>query len=81
LTEGDGVILQFDLDTPSDVRVRVYTTALRRVASWENKEVPPGTKLALFMKDPDGVPFANGLYHVVVETNKGRFPGKLLILK
>ncbi|HVZ81047.1 MAG TPA: discoidin domain-containing protein [bacterium] len=69
------------LDAPADVRVRVYTTSLRKVLDLAYASVPAGQDVPLPVKNGQGVPLANGLYYVTVETSRGLSTLKWLVLR
>lgn len=77
------VTLQITLTAPaSRVTVSVYTTAFRRVNEITLTNLPAGTtEEALPLMDRSGVPLANGLYYIVIQTPQGRFLAKLLVLR
>jgi hypothetical protein len=66
----------------TDVKIRVYTTAFRKVQELDYSALaPPDPKLILPLVDKWGVKMANGIYYVVVTTNQGRYFAKWLILR
>ena len=66
---------------PSDVTVKIYTVAFRKVVERTYENIPSGTAVPLELADRWGTPLASGLYYVVVDTNTGRSTGKLIILR
>jgi hypothetical protein len=65
----------------SDVKVRIFTLAFRKVQEYTQPQVPAGTDVPISLIDKWGKPLASGLYYVVVQTSQGRTIGKLLILR
>jgi hypothetical protein len=65
----------------SDVRVKIFTLAFRKVQDNTYRQLPSGTDVSLSLTDKWGKPLASGLYYVVVQTSQGRSIGKLLILR
>jgi hypothetical protein len=75
-------ILLIPVNTVTDVKVKIFTVAFRKV--WETSVPsvgPPGSQLTLPLTDKWGTPLANGVYYVVVETDLGFYKAKWLILK
>lgn len=67
----------------STVRVRLYTTAYRKVF---DTEISPSTplgpaELVLPLRGPSGEPLANGLYHLRLTSPAGEVRGKILVLR
>ncbi len=63
------------------VRVEIFTLAFRKVNEIDLTQVPAGTtSVSIPLTDKGGIPLANGLYYVVVQTPQGRFVAKLLVL-
>ena len=77
------VTLQLTLTSPAQqVTITVYTTSFRRVNGITLPDLPAGTRdIALSLTDRSGVPLANGLYYILVQTPQGRFIVKLLVLR
>jgi hypothetical protein len=73
-------VLVLPAGTTGDVLVRIYTTALRRVAEERYPEVTAPV-LRLPLRDRKGAPLSNGVYHVVLETSGGRMTTKWLVLR
>jgi hypothetical protein len=74
--------LVIPLSAATDVKVKIYTTAFRKV--WEgdySTMQPPGQTVTLPLKDNRGASLANGLYYVVVSTDQGLAKVKWLILR
>ncbi|HVZ79369.1 MAG TPA: glycoside hydrolase family 9 protein [bacterium] len=69
------------LNAPTDVQVRVFTTAFRLVAEKNIHNMTPGSLVKLDPMDQWGSPLASGLYYVVVKTPTGKTVGKILILR
>ncbi len=80
VTGGD-VTLNPGLSATSDVTVSILTTAFRRVNLESFPKVPAGATVTVVLTDRMGVPLANGLYYVAVQTAQGRSILKLLILR
>ncbi len=80
VTIGGTVTLHLFLAGPSDVKVQIFTLTSRKVQEEVFPQVPVGTDLTLSLVDKWGTPLANGLFYVVVNTNRVRWVGKLLIL-
>jgi hypothetical protein len=77
------VTIQVSLGSPaSQVTIEVFTLAFRKVNTITLSNVPAGiSDIALPLTDREGMPLANGLYYVVVQTPQGRFITKLIILR
>jgi hypothetical protein len=61
------------------VEVKIFTIAFRRVSD-KTFVLPAGTQnIPIELKGRTGAPLANGLYYIVVQTNKSRFIEKLII--
>ena len=75
------VVLQIHLASTSQVQVRLFTTAFRRVREELMPHQSVGVPILLDLNDDSGSPLASGLYYVVVDTNLGRSIGKLLVLR
>jgi FlgD Ig-like domain len=75
--------LQFNLPNPaSQVQVKLFTTAFRRVRETSLGAEPAGFfQVPLTLRDDRGTPLANGLYYVVVSTPRGFSVARLLILR
>ena len=74
--------LVIPLAASTDVKIKIYTTAFRKV--WEgdySAMSPPGQTVALPLRDAWGANLANGLYYVVVSTDQGTSKTKWLILR
>ncbi len=65
----------------SNVSIEIFTTAFRKVADLTYYNVQPGVSVPIPLADEWGTPLANGLYYVVVQTNRGRNILKLLVLR
>jgi sugar lactone lactonase YvrE len=70
-----------NLASPSDVNVKVFTLAFRRVIEREFPQVQPGAVLTITLTDDWGGPLANGLYYVVFSTPQNRIIRKLIVLR
>jgi hypothetical protein len=76
------VTLQVTLSTAGQARIEVFTLAFRMVNEITLPNVPAGTtNVALPLTNREGMPLANGLYYVVVQTPQGRFIVKLLVTR
>ena len=77
------VTLQFTLSQPAGkVFIKLFTPAFRKIQETALTYVPAGlVKVSLDLEDAHGMPLANGIYYVVVETDQTRMIGKLLILR
>ena len=70
------------VNSATTLKVKIFTAAFRKV--WEGDYsgiAPPEYKMTLPLADKWGVPLANGLYYVKVDTNLGFYRIKWLILK
>jgi hypothetical protein len=66
----------------AQVKVRVFTTAFRKVYEADQSHVPPGNfTLPLPLQDEGGRPLANGLYYLLVESPQGKTVIKLLVIR
>jgi hypothetical protein len=63
-----------------EVRVEVFTSAFRKVASFDFPNTPSGVAVVLVLQDDHGVPLANGIYYVRVRTPGGHSMAKLMVL-
>ncbi len=64
------------------VRVEIFTTAFRKVNEIDRYQVPAGVILVpIPLSDKAGMPLANGLYYVVVQTPQKRMITKLIVLR
>jgi hypothetical protein len=81
--QGDTTNLMIRLaSSASEVSIRLFTTAYRKVSETVLKDVPAGVhRVEISLRDPKGGMLANGCYHLVVVTPRGRAIGKLLILR
>ena len=78
--DGKGVTLSLTLGSSGDVRVRFFTTALRKIEDF-TYSLPAGpVDLGLSLRDGRGKPISNGLYYVVVDVGGRRVDLKLLVL-
>jgi hypothetical protein len=75
------VHLQVPLTSLSNLTVRIYTTAFRRVQEEPFSQIPPGQVINLTLEDERGNPLANGLYYLVIEAQGKRWVTKLLITR
>ncbi|HJT24854.1 MAG TPA: T9SS type A sorting domain-containing protein, partial [bacterium] len=68
-------------DTDEDVRLKVFTTAFRKVL---DSTIPAGTTAGnypLELKDNWGIPLANGLYYLVINRGEGVVVKKMIVLR
>ena len=82
--KGSGpVSVQFILNIPaSEVSLKVFTTAFRKIQETDLSNVPSGViQTPLNLTGPQGVPLANGLYYLLVTTRQGHAVGKLLVIR
>ena len=63
----------------SDVNVKIFTVAFRKVKEQNYSNIPSGQAVPLELTDRWGTPLASGMYYVMVNTNGGRSFGKLLV--
>ena len=63
----------------SDVNVKLFTIAFRKVLEANFGQVPNGTAVTVDLTDKWGTPLASGIYYVVVNTSAGKSVGKLLL--
>ena len=77
------VMIQIGFTNQVDwVKVRVFTTAFRKVKEKTYNNVSAGLgNLTLDLSDNWGAPLANGIYFVLITTPDSKFERKLLILK
>jgi hypothetical protein len=80
-SHGEAVTVNPGLTGLSDVRVQVFTTAYRKVQDQLFPQMAPGMILAIKPYDKWGTPLANGLYYLVLTSNKGRWIGKWLVTR
>ncbi|HET9869559.1 MAG TPA: glycosyl hydrolase family 28 protein [bacterium] len=67
---------------PDDVRLRLFTTAFRKVKTQDLGPMSAGTQdIVLALTDDRGIPLANGLYYLEVSDPQGTALGKLLVLR
>jgi hypothetical protein len=65
----------------SDLKIRMFTTAYRKVWEGDFSQVPVGTEnFEIGLRDKKGTSLANGVYYIVVDTFKRRFISKLLLV-
>jgi hypothetical protein len=81
--KGGTVQINFVLATASsDVKIRVFTTAFRKVKTVDLGPLPAGASdPTLPLTDEQGRPLANGLYYVEVSDSQGNSIGKLMVLR
>jgi hypothetical protein len=63
------------------VKVEIFTTAFRKVNTLDFSHQAGGSDVALPLTDGQGLPLANGVYYVLVQSPAGRSIEKLLILR
>jgi hypothetical protein len=73
--------LRLNLSSWSDVKVRIFTPAYRKVQEVFYPQVAVGCDIPIPMVDNGGWMLANGLYYIVADTADGRYIGKLLVVK
>jgi FlgD Ig-like domain len=80
---GETVRIQFVLATgSSDVKLRIFTTAFRKVKTQDLGSFPAGVQTILItLTDDHGRALANGVYYVEISDSQGRAIGKLMILR
>jgi hypothetical protein len=69
------------LTTTSNVTVKVFTAAYRKVKHFSFPNTQPGQVLTLPLNDEWGMAFANGIYYLVVDGNGQHWILKLLVLR
>lgn len=80
--DGGPIQLRVNTGSTSEVRVRVYTTAFRKVREESFPVLGAGPKdLMLDLLDKERRPLANGLYYVMVDGVGKRWVLKLLVFK
>jgi hypothetical protein len=81
--KGGSVQIHFVLAAASaDVKIRVFTTAFRKVKTEDLGPLPAGANdPSLSLTDEQGRPLANGLYYVEVSDSQGSSIGKLMVLR
>jgi hypothetical protein len=78
---GNSVQMIPPLTSGSNVKVQIYSTAYRLVATQTFNQVLTGSTLTLSLVSNKGRILSNGLFYVVVTTHEGRFVQKLLVLR
>ncbi len=74
--------LLIPLPTGGDVKVKVFTTAFRKVNEKSVIQAVPGVlSIPLELQDSFGTPLADGIYYLIVLAPQGRLVGKLIILR
>jgi hypothetical protein len=68
-----------------EVKVKIYTTAFRKVFEQDGLSTQPGTTLVTLDWSTQGIDLANGLYYVVLSSKSGgketRQVMKMLVLR
>ncbi len=75
------VKIQLNLLGTSDVKLQIFTTSLRKVRDLTIPQVAKGLEISLDLVDKANVGLSNGLYFIVVTTQRGRSIHKLLVLR
>lgn len=75
------ILITVPLTIPTDLKVKVFTSAFRVVIDRKFPSQSPGVSVSFDPIDQWGTPLASGLYYVVVQTPIGKTVGKLLILR
>lgn len=75
------VNLRVPLTAISNVQVKVYTLAFRKVNQLNFEDVLPGQAVPIPLTDERGEPLASGLYYLVVEAGGKSWIVKLLVLR
>ena len=76
------VYVHVPLTSVSDVSVKLFTTAFRKVQETDiPNQGPLPLDVPLLLRDQHGIPLANGLYYIVVTAEGNRSVTKLLVLK
>ncbi len=65
----------------SNITVKVFTVAFRKVKEQNYGSIASGTTVPLDLTDKWGTPLASGMYYIMVTTNAGRSIGKLIVQK
>jgi hypothetical protein len=80
---GGTVQIHFVLATASaDVKIRLFTTAFRKIKTVDLGPLPAGAAdPVISLTDEQGRPLANGLYYVEVSDSQGSAIGKLMVLR
>jgi hypothetical protein len=81
--DGETVMVSVPLGEAADsVLLQVFTTAYRKILEEELGAMTAGVHgVALTLRDSKGKPLANGVYYLVVTTEKGKAIGKILIVR
>ncbi len=75
------VKIQLNLLGTSDVKLQVYTLSMRKIRDLTVPQVPKGVEVSLDLVDKANTSLSNGLYYIVVTTDRGRSIHKLLVLR
>jgi hypothetical protein len=81
VTSGDSINLHLGTVTTSNVRIEIFTLAMRKVQDLSMNQQPAGAEVVLALSDKNQTALANGLYYLMITTNQGRTVKKLLIIK
>jgi hypothetical protein len=84
--DGDTVMVKIPLGTSvANAKLQVFTTAYRKILEKDLGAMEAGTGLKnckpLTLRDAKGKRLSNGVYYLVVTTEKGHAIGKLLIIR
>ncbi len=78
---GSTISIYPGLETPVNVKIKIYTLAFRMVYDSPSQLVMPGQSVAVRLLDRMGAQLADGLYYVSVVINGKNSISKLLILR
>jgi hypothetical protein len=79
---GGTIHIQFVLAmASSDVKLRIFTTAFRKVLTLNLGALPAGSQtISVPLTNDHGQALANGIYYIEISDSQGRAIGKLMIL-
>ncbi|MGH7739198.1 MAG: CIA30 family protein [bacterium] len=80
LTLGQTIHLYPALTSTSNVTIKIFTEAFRKIGGRIFRKVSPGQDLTLNLKNLSNQTLADGLYYVAVTTNRGQTVKKILVL-
>lgn len=76
------IILTLPLGTIGEVKIKIFTNGFRKIAEYSIQDASlSGGFISLALRDKGGAELSNGLYYIAVETNRGRYIAKWLVLK
>jgi hypothetical protein len=83
LEGGETVMVSVPLGEDAEsVLLQVFTTAYRKILEENLGSMPAGmNNVALTLRDSKGKPLANGVYYIVITTEKGRAIGKFVVIR